>query len=413
MYKLLIADDEYWVRKRLLTTIPWDHYGISTVKVAQNGQEALNLALELEPDIMITDINMPILTGLELMQALNESGLFPKTVLISGYNEFKYAQKAVKLGAKDYILKPVDETNLIQKIQECVAEVEHEQIQKNLFSFIEKTMPKLQTQLMYALLHNRLTSPEDFIQELASCGIQLPYTSGICFAARFSAPSATAEYSTCETLVMQTARQIMERSFDCFYLLPTPPFLTGILFCPENADGVNQALYYVCEEIMEQTLAAGKCEISIGVGSFAPGLDQFSHSYNQALQAAGKCEQLGWNDIYTISESGEKTHPLIQQAEHYIRKHYSQKITLSNISSYFYMNPSYFSKLFKQETGQTFTQYLANVRINEAKKLFKNPSFKVYDVAFAVGYQNEQYFSTLFKEICGISPTQFKNSLCG
>ena len=90
MYRLLIAEDELWLRKRLVSTIEWASYGISEVYEAEDGEEALRLAMKAEPDILITDIQMPELSGIDLMKILNESSVFPKTIVVSGYDDFEY-----------------------------------------------------------------------------------------------------------------------------------------------------------------------------------------------------------------------------------------------------------------------------------------------------------------------------------
>lgn len=109
MFKVLLVDDEVFVRKGLQKLIRWERFQYTLVGEAKNGGEALEMIRRLEPDLVITDIMMPVLDGLELIRSVKEeSRADPEFIIISGYNDFKYAQRAIRYGVKDYILKPID-----------------------------------------------------------------------------------------------------------------------------------------------------------------------------------------------------------------------------------------------------------------------------------------------------------------
>jgi putative two-component response regulator len=112
MLKVLIADDEPRVGQLVKHLIHWDELGLSFVDICRDGRTALERIEQEQPEIVITDIRMPVLTGLELVQQVTER--FPQTrfVVISGYRYFEYAQKALKYGVEDYLLKPIDEEEL-------------------------------------------------------------------------------------------------------------------------------------------------------------------------------------------------------------------------------------------------------------------------------------------------------------
>ena len=263
MYKLLIADDEHWLRRRLAVTMPWKENGIGTVIEAEDGASALSLAMEYEPDIIITDIDMPGLSGVELMRILYESALCPQIIVISGYDEFEYAQSAVRFGAQDYLLKPIDETELLRAVRRCTAELDR----------------------------------------------------------KWEEERARAE---------------------------------------RNAHN---------EERMRAESDANKEEPE--------------------------------------KEEGHR-HWIIEKAIRYLEEHYAESLTMSDVAEHVYLNSSYFSRLFREETGITFTNYLMRTRIGAAKKLMDDESWKLYDIAARVGYSNPQYFSTVFKEIEGVTPTQYR-----
>lgn len=113
MLKVLLVDDEMYVRKGLYELINWIDLNMEIIGEAENGAEALNLIECLQPDVIITDIRMPILDGLELIRAVEKMPhLEPVFIIISGYHDFKYAQQAIRYGVHDYILKPIDDEEL-------------------------------------------------------------------------------------------------------------------------------------------------------------------------------------------------------------------------------------------------------------------------------------------------------------
>jgi len=107
MYKLMIVDDEEIILDGLKNVVEWENLGIEVISYAYNGKEALEKIAENVPDILITDISMPVMDGIELVRELRERGFDSiKIVFLSGYDDFEYARNATRLGAVDYLLKP-------------------------------------------------------------------------------------------------------------------------------------------------------------------------------------------------------------------------------------------------------------------------------------------------------------------
>ncbi|REE56318.1 two-component system response regulator YesN [Paenibacillus taihuensis] len=118
MRRAILVDDEIFARKGLVGLIPWEQYGFEIVAEAEDGEEALALIGQHMPDLVITDIRMPVVDGLELIQTVQERfGQTVKFIIISGYGDFKYAQQAVRFGVHDYLLKPIDEDELTETLQ--------------------------------------------------------------------------------------------------------------------------------------------------------------------------------------------------------------------------------------------------------------------------------------------------------
>lgn len=112
-YKILVADDEYWTRELLLNIIDWEKYGLLFMEPAKDGEEVLRLMSENCPDILITDINMPFINGVELIRAVNDRYPHVVTVVLSGYDDYEYIRETMKSGSIDYLLKPISKVELV------------------------------------------------------------------------------------------------------------------------------------------------------------------------------------------------------------------------------------------------------------------------------------------------------------
>ena len=111
--------------------------------------------------------------------------------------------------------------------------------------------------------------------------------------------------------------------------------------------------------------------------------------------------------IQRSSEVMENT--IVANAKQYINEHFGEHVTLSTIAKAVYVHPIYLSKLFKDKTGENFIDYLTNVRMKKAKELLKNPSFKIYDISYMVGYESSKHFSKVFKDETGMTPREYRN----
>jgi len=117
LFKMVIADDEQLIRDSLQICIDWGKYGIEIASCCKNGIEALDVIIDTYPDLILLDIKMPGLTGLELLEKINERDQDVEVILLSGYKDFDYAKKAIRFGVTDYLLKPINEELLVEAVQ--------------------------------------------------------------------------------------------------------------------------------------------------------------------------------------------------------------------------------------------------------------------------------------------------------
>lgn len=181
MLKVIIADDEKWVRTTIKSIIPFEKLNLTLSCEAANGIEALELCRQHMPDIMLTDIMMPGLNGLELIREVKN--LFPKLriIVISGYNDFEYAKTAMKYGITDYLLKPVDEEELAQVLERISSELcEQRKLEKEMDAEKERYMTALplacESFLNQMISRNSMTS-DKMRSELNNYGIHFQHGS--------------------------------------------------------------------------------------------------------------------------------------------------------------------------------------------------------------------------------------------
>lgn len=164
MFRIVVVEDECLVRKGLVLTTPWETYDCQVVGEAENAAAGLELIKKLKPDLVITDIRMPLMDGIEMIRLIKEE-FDCEFLIISGYSEFEYAKQAVKLGVKDYLLKPIDDQELQQAISNIVAQIKKKkQVQKISDNFNEGDQSKIKF-FQEQILENEVNSKAFYIQE--------------------------------------------------------------------------------------------------------------------------------------------------------------------------------------------------------------------------------------------------------
>jgi len=123
MIDIVIVEDETYIRKGMVETTPWEELGCRVIGEAGDGFEGYELIKKMKPDIVITDVNMPVLDGIEMLRKLDGVS-HAEFIIISGYNDFAYAQQAIKLGVRDYLLKPIDDDDFYRTIKRVIVNIE-------------------------------------------------------------------------------------------------------------------------------------------------------------------------------------------------------------------------------------------------------------------------------------------------
>jgi len=164
VYKILIVDDEQEVRQGIISKTKWSEFCFELIGEASNGQEALEIIEKQIPDIVITDISMPLMDGLELSKEIKEQYPIVKTIILTGYEDFTFAQKAIKYGVEDYLSKPIhpnEMNSLLSKLKKILDdEIKEKEDVKKLQKHYEQSLPILKERFLFSLIHKTLNYDE-------------------------------------------------------------------------------------------------------------------------------------------------------------------------------------------------------------------------------------------------------------
>ena len=160
MYKMIIVDDEYLVRYGIEQTINWGDLGIEIVGDAKNGKEGLALALAKKPDIIISDVRMPLMDGLDFVKAIKDYALDTVIIMLSGYKDFEYAKETLENGAFSYLLKPIDNQEFIDVVLKGIEELNNRRIAQKTLSQIEQDKHMIAESILLKALNNPEAIPD-------------------------------------------------------------------------------------------------------------------------------------------------------------------------------------------------------------------------------------------------------------
>jgi len=538
MYTLLIVDDEKWVRQGLSLSIDWRAEGIEVVGEAEDGEQALQRIEDRPPDILITDIRMPGLDGLELMEKLRERGLGTKVIVISGYSDFAYAQQALRHGASDYILKPIEEQNLLRSVRQCTQQLEKEREERvmldRMSGRIRESLPLARLQYAQRLLVGDRSALDKWEPMRETLGVdldaervavvaievtdwggadedaerarlryllsQLAQEREAGGAGRLACPTETEPFVDAALLVsppacadaaadgppldrlLASVRDAAERTwglqlnygvsrarplgelpasfaeaaeaaahvlrfgagrvFDAAEWPDAPPPNGGAAPLYDGPPGWDARLVHAVKsgnprqfrELADELAAhgaesAGALPLrAIRIGMQRT-LDRAEKQLRSCLKSKSDVRPLRFRFRLPAAPFGELSEALassfarahdaygsqgsrkriIEMALDYVKSHYAEGITMNDVAEHLYLNPSYFSKLFHEEMNETFSKYVTSVRMQEAKRLLKDSTLKIYEIASLVGYNDFRHFSKTFKELEGMTPAQYRD----
>ena len=512
MFNILIVDDDQIDIEGLSRFVNWKELGYNVIGSAHSAVEAVGIIETEYVDVVLTDIVMPGKNGLELIRDAMEINPHIKTVILSGHSEFQYAQEALRLGAFDYLMKPVD-FNELKNIFEKLKVSLHEDVlakQKQV-----EVMKILRMQFLNNVAGGVIQNPEDIYKKAYEIGIDLAdesfcvirflvlgqsdydnfkslltgeisnylesYGKAYAFENNINEisvifyPNELAQLdSILKKLIMtidivksvnlylgvggvhSTVKMIpgsyreagkaldyryINRSNLLFYkniskFITGRPVVTADLeesiqehLLNDNGEDFEKHILNIISELYTENMYDRGVLLEACIEILLI-INRFLGKYGDREVQAGRPDQhvvgtLLKTDSYEeikrfissylkktvsgLNTAGEKPLGLaIESVIRYINEHYNENLSLQKLSDVVYMHPTYLSKLFKEKTGENFSEYVMKVRIEQSKKLLQDLSLRMYDVCEMVGYDSPKHFCRIFKEITGITPKDFR-----
>jgi two-component system, response regulator YesN len=396
MWKVLIADDEPKIRRGLRALLGRCGEGLEVVAEAEDGEMALDLAVESQADILLIDVRMPFRNGLELIGALNSTLPGRIIIIVSGHDEFEYAQAAVKLHVFDYVLKPVDAANFIAVIERAKVELESRRVQGKYAIWakeqLERNLPVLRERFLKDWVGGSLSRTE-VLEGLAFLDIALKSPATL-LAARFAERSGHggSVVDKGRRLALVAMRTVIEQSLPAGGAYVFEDDTETVLAL---APGLSEAENTAFVEAIERRSAEQVFMVpSLATRSVPEALTDLCDAYEELcaeLADGGNCEAF------------------VILARNFVDKHYwNPELCLEDAAAELQISPGYLSRLMKRETGFSFVEYLNRIRVKKATLLMSDPAAKAFEVAERVGYRSQHYFSRAFKKVTGASPTDYR-----
>ncbi len=381
---ILIVDDESVIREGVKRTIQ-KSYPQAGIYLAANPEEAVQMLRSRPIEIVLTDILMPGMTGLELMQLAKASYPHINWVIISAYSEFAYAKEAVRLGAVDYLLKPIGKDMLLEMIDKlerkigCEAEiVKVSKLVNTNLKFLREAVfqrwasgldiggmdmasviadhPQFQL-IMVKMESDKVVHLEHFIINNILTELIDQYGKG--FATSYDAKSVLGLMTMDEENTMKDMLEKLRIYLKRYVKVPFQIFHTEVMSDFNAIPTEVQRMHH----------------------------DSISHEF----------------EYYATGGS-----QVIEVALQYIKTYYNSDLNLEKVASIVYLNPVYFSQVFKQKTGYGFKEYVIHLRMEQAKQLLLNPQLKLADISERVGYQDVKHFTQLFRKKFNVTPTEYR-----
>lgn len=338
MLKMIIADDEQIVRNGLKKIFPWEEFGIEIIAEAVNGQEALELCTQLRPDILFTDIRMPLMDGLEVAIKLREQGSEIKIIILSGAQDFNFAKTALSINAEGYILKPIKVNELKDVIKKVIRNISmeknKEQKMEQLMKQLQENMLIIREKFLRNLIAGFYSSEQEVRDKLEYFKISLePEESVIVTVVQIDDYNQMIERYSEEDkqLLSFSVNNVLDetvKNYNCGFSFSINENEFIIIFNPKGRN--NKKCIDICEEISAYINRFLDLSVSIGIGHPVNQILQLSSSYKSAKVVmqyrfySGKGSILSIADINNITDNKNmKTseYPNLYEAENKLINH--------------------------------------------------------------------------------------------
>ena len=424
MYKVLLVDDEYMITEGLKRLIPFDKWDMEVVATANHADDALDYVREHPVDIVISDVNMPDKTGLEMIQEMKD--LLPDAyyILLSGYQEFDYVKKAMNLSVVDYLVKPVDKVELGHLLEKIVTQLREKVQEPEILSqqLDEEAFKTHLTQkenwwiglskekqgdfvIPYYVLGQdwQIVLADQEFEGLLVMAFEAPYQSNFekwkrdiektLFYGSVNLDQSESLFSYYEpiyrVIIQGNLQQIIEELtlLEKIVLENTPRVsITKQLFTQFVMDVFH---------LFEHLKADDMTDIVKNIHAITTFEDLVAYTKETLTSFFGQ---------YRMNEN-------VVSVLEVIGRDYKKELSLKDISKDLFINPVYLGQLIKKETNSTFAELLNKQRIKAAQQLLLSTNDSIEDICYTVGYSNVGYFYKVFRKLCGKSPKAYRKQV--
>lgn len=399
MHSVLLVDDEPFVRLSLASLCPPDIGGFDLTAEAGNGAEALAvLADRPEIDIVLLDLSMPVMDGLEVLRRLRAEPLArPLAVIVlSAHDDYHLVRDAFTLGAVDYLLKHELDAAALRAALDKAASGLAPSSERTRAILQRRELELLKAQVLRDLL--AAAAPPELEQTFAGLGIALaPPFAVCCFWIEDLEAVARREGGDGLTRFSEMAARSLRQALDAAgrgELVARGPGELVVLFSPAPSAAIERTARAFCEDAADYLARYLSVKVTFAVGPIC-GEIRDAPAALAAARAAHKVESR-----------------IVVLAKRAIHEQFADpEFSLEAASVRAGVSKNHLSFEFSRETGETFTEYVARVRIDEAKRLLATTQLLVYEVGARVGYPSVEHFSRVFKKLAGISPVKFRAGL--
>lgn len=500
MYHLIIADDEYIIRESLATLVDWQSLGFCVVQTAKNGREVIE-TLKLRGDIhvILSDIQMPNGSGLEVARYVHENQLSVHMVMLSGYREFEYARQAITYQVNDYLLKPINLEDITATFSQLKEKLDENEVEKKQLEHQEKKLLQYKSaavEKFFELAHLGLFTGErdicfylkqfELLEELSqlrvyesslqilsdgndsALSVDSIYNLASMLQGQYQFPHAPvilAESETAYTMIQLVPPDMggncvqlfllgMEKALHDIYaarLLLQINVKDADLFgyvMGLNPNFANQSgheeeylvsMAHQCLMIIHMTPEIEETSVSLTeifrqLTDMEPQAEKHRkmnrlfelmaeltvQRFPDFHEIVGKADQgdvyalfcMRMREFYRALQLCKNTSlSVVDTVKSLVQEHIWESISLQQVAEKTFLSPNYLSRLFKEETGETFSDYTIRAKMEKAAQLLRNPGYKVYEVGERLGYKRIQHFYKLFRRIYDCTPTEYRDKL--
>lgn len=406
MYRLLIVDDEEDIRRGIARGIPWAQLGFEVAGQAGDGQEAVGLLEKTRPDVVLSDIRMPKMDGIELMQYLYTNNPEIKIIILSGYNDVEYLNMAIKNQVIEYLLKPTDIDEFCELFKSLKTKLDTERQQKreleSLKAFVEQSKELSYGRVLSNLLDGYIGGSMEYQwkQEMEARGMAFDRCVMVIMDTDPGAGDSKEDHYQLKQRIIQycNSRQI---PWSKQFFLNRDHKVVGIVTLDERE--MEKDIQASIQEIQGEIGDIYNLALLAGISPMCRDESQLPSLYAQTVKTVtSKAPDLFVNQ--------KKSSMLVNAVQEYLNSRYcSNSLSLEEVADHFRKNPAYISKVFKKETGFNFSDYITQKRMEKGKELLTDMTLKIYEIAELIGYADASNFIKVFKKHCGMSPNEYRS----